>query len=81
MRRVRRAYYDWFSRFYDRFVALHSRDKQGLARKFLVDRLADTERRLWFSTSVPVPLRFCRSCKPRSAVTGKLSAWIFPTAC
>jgi ubiquinone/menaquinone biosynthesis C-methylase UbiE len=39
MRRVRRAYYDWFSRFYDGFVALHSRDKQGLARKFLVDRL------------------------------------------
>jgi ubiquinone/menaquinone biosynthesis C-methylase UbiE len=39
MRRARRAYYDWFSRFYDRFVALHSRDKQGVARKFLVDRL------------------------------------------
>ena len=39
MRRARRVYYDWFSRFYDGFVALHSRDKQGLARKFLVDRL------------------------------------------
>ncbi len=39
MRRGRRAYYDWFSRFYDRFVYLHSRDKQGLARKFLVDQL------------------------------------------
>lgn len=38
MRRMRRAYYDWFSRFYDRFVALHSRDTQGLARKFLVDQ-------------------------------------------
>lgn len=37
MRRLRRAYYDGFSSFYDRFVALHSRDKQGLARKFLVD--------------------------------------------
>jgi ubiquinone/menaquinone biosynthesis C-methylase UbiE len=37
MRRGRRVYYDRFSRFYDRFVALHSRDKQGLARKFLVD--------------------------------------------
>lgn len=37
MRRSRRAYYDRFSRFYDRFVALHSRDKQGLARKFLVE--------------------------------------------
>ena len=39
MRRARRAYYDRFSRFYDCFVALHSRDKQGLARKFLVDRV------------------------------------------
>jgi hypothetical protein len=37
MRRVRRAYYDTFSRFYDRFVALHSRDTQGhLNCKFLV---------------------------------------------
>ena len=39
MRRMRRAYYDKFSRFYDRFVAFHSRDAQGLARKFLADRL------------------------------------------
>jgi len=39
MRRVRRVYYDTFSRFYDHFVALHSRDKQGVARKFLVDRV------------------------------------------
>ncbi|HLI62362.1 MAG TPA: class I SAM-dependent methyltransferase [Terriglobales bacterium] len=39
MRRGRRAYYDKFSRFYDRFVALHSRDKQGVARKFLADQV------------------------------------------
>jgi len=39
MGRVRRAYYDIFSKFYDRFVALHSRDNQGLVRKFLVDRV------------------------------------------
>ncbi len=39
MRRVRRAYYDKFSRFYDRFVALHSRDRQSLARRSLVDRV------------------------------------------
>jgi ubiquinone/menaquinone biosynthesis C-methylase UbiE len=39
MRHMRRAYYDKFSRYYDRFVALHSRDTQGLARKFLADRL------------------------------------------
>jgi ubiquinone/menaquinone biosynthesis C-methylase UbiE len=36
---LRRVYYNGFSCFYDRFVALHSRDKQGLARKFLADRL------------------------------------------
>ncbi|MFZ0887975.1 MAG: class I SAM-dependent methyltransferase [Candidatus Binataceae bacterium] len=34
---MRRAYYDSFSRFYDLFVTLHSRDRQSLARKFLVD--------------------------------------------
>jgi ubiquinone/menaquinone biosynthesis C-methylase UbiE len=39
VRPIRRAYYDTFARFYDRFVALHSRDTQGLARKFLADRL------------------------------------------
>jgi demethylmenaquinone methyltransferase/2-methoxy-6-polyprenyl-1,4-benzoquinol methylase len=39
MRRARRVYYDIFSRFYDVFVALHSRDRQGLARKFLVERV------------------------------------------
>jgi ubiquinone/menaquinone biosynthesis C-methylase UbiE len=39
VRRMRRAYYDKFSRFYDRFVALHSRDPEGLARKFLADLL------------------------------------------
>jgi ubiquinone/menaquinone biosynthesis C-methylase UbiE len=37
--RVRRAYYDRFSRFYDRFVDMHSRDTEGLARKFLADKL------------------------------------------
>ncbi len=39
MRHGRRAYYDIFSRFYDGFIALHSRDKQGAARKFLADRV------------------------------------------
>jgi ubiquinone/menaquinone biosynthesis C-methylase UbiE len=39
VKRLRRAYYDRFSRFYDRFVALHSRDTAGAARKFLADRL------------------------------------------
>jgi len=43
MRRLRRSYYDRFSRFYDRFVALHSSDTAGLARKFLADRLPPKE--------------------------------------
>jgi ubiquinone/menaquinone biosynthesis C-methylase UbiE len=38
MKSFRRSYYDKFSRFYDRFVALHSRDAQGGARKFLADQ-------------------------------------------
>lgn len=33
----RRFYYNLFSRFYDRFVVLHSTDPQGMARKFLSD--------------------------------------------
>lgn len=37
MSHTRRTYYDIFSRFYDRFVVLHSSDKQGLARKFLAE--------------------------------------------
>lgn len=39
MGRIRRIYYDTFSRFYDRFVSFHSRDKEGLARKFLAELL------------------------------------------
>jgi ubiquinone/menaquinone biosynthesis C-methylase UbiE len=39
MRSARRAYYDKFSTFYDRFVALHSRDKQGSARRYLVEQI------------------------------------------
>jgi demethylphylloquinol methyltransferase len=38
MRGLRRAYYNWFSKFYDRFVALHSSDAQGAARKSLSDQ-------------------------------------------
>jgi ubiquinone/menaquinone biosynthesis C-methylase UbiE len=39
VRRLRRSYYNRFSKFYDRFVALHSRDEGGLARGFLADLL------------------------------------------
>jgi len=34
-RSIRRIYYDAFSQFYDRFVALHSSDTQGAGREFL----------------------------------------------
>jgi ubiquinone/menaquinone biosynthesis C-methylase UbiE len=37
VRPLRRSYYNVFSRFYDRFVALHSRDAGGEARTFLAD--------------------------------------------
>ena len=37
MRHLRRSYYDAFSRVYDRFVALHSTDRQGVVRRYLSD--------------------------------------------
>jgi ubiquinone/menaquinone biosynthesis C-methylase UbiE len=37
--RLRRSYYDAFSKVYDRFVALHSRDAGGAARSFLAGLL------------------------------------------
>lgn len=37
MKKFRQRYYDLFSRFYDRFVALHSRDDQQKSRDFLTD--------------------------------------------
>ena len=43
MRNLRRAYYDRFSRYYDRFVAAHSSDAQGAARTFLSDRVVVPE--------------------------------------
>jgi demethylphylloquinol methyltransferase len=42
----RRKYYDYFSRFYDRFVAMHSSDPAGRLRAYLADQtgLSDGER-------------------------------------
>jgi ubiquinone/menaquinone biosynthesis C-methylase UbiE len=37
VRHLRRTYYDLFSRVYDRFVALHSADRQGIVRRHLSD--------------------------------------------
>ena len=81
MRRGRRAYYDTFSRFYDRFVALHSRDKTGLGQEVFSRPDSHTERLVRFSTSAPVPVRFSPTCRRRSALMAKSLVWIFPTAC
>ena len=37
MKKFRQRYYDLFSRFYDQFVALHSRDDQQKSRDFLTE--------------------------------------------
>lgn len=39
MKNFRRSYYNAFSRFYDKFVALHSADTQGALRKFFSDKV------------------------------------------
>jgi ubiquinone/menaquinone biosynthesis C-methylase UbiE len=38
MRKWRRKYYDLFSTIYDRFIALHSSDKQGNLRSYLAEK-------------------------------------------
>jgi demethylmenaquinone methyltransferase/2-methoxy-6-polyprenyl-1,4-benzoquinol methylase len=38
MKKLRRFYYDCFSRVYDRFVALHSSDRQGGLRAYLAEQ-------------------------------------------
>lgn len=43
MKNHRRTYYDLFSRFYDRFVALHSSDSQGDLRRFLAQNIPENK--------------------------------------
>ena len=38
MRKFRQKYYDYFSKFYDRFIALHASDKQGVLRDILAEQ-------------------------------------------
>lgn len=40
MKHCRRSYYNVFSRFYDRFVALHASDAQSVARRYLAELVA-----------------------------------------
>ncbi len=42
MRRIRRLYYDLFSKIYDRIIALHSADRAGRLRAWLVERSGAT---------------------------------------
>lgn len=43
MRRIRRLYYDLFSKVYDRVIALHSADKAGKLRAWLVEKSGAAE--------------------------------------
>ena len=43
MRNLRRSYYNAFSRFYDKFVALHSVDAHGALRKFFSEKVPVNE--------------------------------------
>lgn len=40
MRRFRQKYYDFFSKVYDRFIAMHSTDRQGVLRDILAEQTA-----------------------------------------
>ena len=40
MRKFRRKYYDLFSKFYDRFIAMHATSKQGALRDMLAEKTA-----------------------------------------
>ena len=40
MKNLRQSYYDFFSKYYDRFVSLHSRDPQSALKKFLADMVS-----------------------------------------
>jgi hypothetical protein len=43
MKSFRRSYYNFFSRFYDRFVALHSSDAHSVVRRYLSELVPVTE--------------------------------------
>lgn len=43
MKTLRQSYYDFFSRFYDRFVSMHSRASQGAVKGFVAELMSLSE--------------------------------------
>jgi ubiquinone/menaquinone biosynthesis C-methylase UbiE len=73
MRKWRRKYYDLFSTVYDRFVALHSSDKQGKLRFYLAEKANATQgdRVLDICTGTGSVLRrFAQRVRERGVVIG-----------
>jgi len=73
MRKWRRKYYDFFSTIYDRFVALHSSDKQGKLRSYLAEKTnaAQDDRVLDICTGTGSLLRcLTQRVKERGIVVG-----------
>lgn len=73
MRSFRRSYYNFFSRFYDRFVAIHSSDAQSVVRRYLSELVPVTEgeRILDICTGTGSPLPHLREkIGPSGSVVG-----------
>lgn len=73
MKHTRRSYYNFFSRFYDRFVALHAHDAQNAARRFLAEMIpvSEGERILDLCTGTGSLLPYlCRLVGRKGSVVG-----------
>ncbi len=73
MKRWRRLYYDIFSSFYDRIIALHSRDRSLSLRKYLLDKsgIAEGQRLLDLCTGTgAVAIAAGRMLNGRGMVVG-----------
>jgi ubiquinone/menaquinone biosynthesis C-methylase UbiE len=73
MRKFRQVYYDCFSSIYDRFVALHSSDREGSLRTYLADKTeaASGNRVLDICTGTGSLLeKLCRRVGPNGMVVG-----------
>ena len=70
--RFRQKYYDIFSHFYDKFIKLHSRDKQENLRKYLFDliSLKDNDRVLDLCCGTGANLAFIKKYIPNEIYCG-----------